>query len=177
MDDLAIFSKDPEEFKQEVKSKFQIKDLGESSVLLGMNVAQEPGAVTLLQQHYIDSQLERFGLSHLFPASTPMKPGGLLVQMSNAEKIAHLKSGNNYCSLVGALNYLGVTTRPDIRFAVSSLLQYLKNPGTLHWEAGVQVFCYLKGSRDIGLNLIKPTTNNNDLIGYADTDWALCPES
>jgi hypothetical protein len=177
VDNLAIFSKNPEDFKNEVRQEYKIKDLGESTLLLGMNVVQESNSVTLSQRHYIDSQLERFNLQHLFPASTPMKPGGHLVKASRAEQIAHLKTGNNYRSLVGALNYLSVTTRPDITFAVSLLSQYLNQPGTQHWEAGVQVFRYLKGTRDIGLKLIKNSTPEDKLVGYADADWASCPES
>ncbi|KAI7951517.1 hypothetical protein MJO28_007201 [Puccinia striiformis f. sp. tritici] len=177
VDDLAIFSKNPSEFKEQIKARFQIKDLGESNLLLGTNVHQEPGAVTLSQRHYIDAQLERFELQHLYPSSTPMKPGGHLVQASRAERLAHLESGNNYRSLVGALNYLSVTTQPDITFAVSSLSQFLNSPGTAHWEAGVQVFWYLKGTRDIGLKFMKLSTEVDSLVGYADTDWASCPES
>ncbi|KAI7951918.1 hypothetical protein MJO28_007602 [Puccinia striiformis f. sp. tritici] len=177
VDDLAIFSKDPEVFKTEVRSKFQIKDLRESTLLLGMNVTQETGSVTLSQGHYIDSELERFGIQHLYPASTPMKPGGHLVKASKAERIALLESGKNYRSLVGALNYLSVTTRPDITFAVSTLSQHLNRPGTLHWEAGIQVFRYLKGTRDIGLKFNKTQRGLNSLVGYADADWASCPES
>ncbi|KAI7942739.1 hypothetical protein MJO28_012766 [Puccinia striiformis f. sp. tritici] len=177
VDDLAIFSKNPEEFKDEVRQEYKIKDLGESKLLLGMNVVQEDNSVTLSQRHYIDSQLERFNLQHLFPASTPMKPGGHLVQASKAERIAHLESGNNYRSLVGALNYLSVTTRPDITFTVSSLSQHLNNPGTQHWQAGVQVFRYLKGTKDVGLKLTKNLDPEDKLVGYADADWASCPES
>ncbi|PLW15082.1 hypothetical protein PCASD_21521 [Puccinia coronata f. sp. avenae] len=177
VDDLAIFSKDPEVFKNEVKARFQIKDLGVSSLLLGMNVIQEEGAVTLTQKHYIETQLDLFNCRHLHSASTPMKPKGHLIAATKAEQMEHLESGNNYCSLVGALNYLSSTTRPDITFAVSSLSQYLNAPGLNHWEAGIQVLRYLKGTIDVGLRLSKPSSNEVTLCGYADADWASCPES
>jgi hypothetical protein len=177
VDNLAIFSKDPEAFKAEVCSCFQIKDLGESNLLLGMNVIQTNESVTLTQIHYIDVQLERFNCTHLHPASTPMKPLGQLVKATNEEKLSHINSGNNYRALIGALNYLSVTTRPDITFAVSSLLQFLNEPGSAHWDAGIQVLRYLKGSKDIGLKPSKSDSPDIKLVGYADADWALCPES
>ncbi|PLW49320.1 hypothetical protein PCASD_02649 [Puccinia coronata f. sp. avenae] len=177
VDDLAIFSKNPEEFKAEVRSRFQIKDLGESSLLLGMNVIQADDSVTLTQRHYIDTQLERFNCQDLFPASTPMKPKGHLLAATSQEKIDHIESGNNFRALVGALNYLSTTTRPDITFAVSSLSQYLNAPGINHWEAGIQVLRYLKGTRDVGLKLSKNPVAQDSLVGYADADWASCPES
>jgi hypothetical protein len=48
--------------------------------------------------------------------------------------------------LVGALNYLSVTTRPDITFAVGFLSQFLKNPGILHWNAAIHTLCYVDAS-------------------------------
>ena len=58
VEDLAIFSKDPKKFKNQVQTWFKIKDLGESNLLLGMNVIQEQDLVTLTKRHYIDTQLE-----------------------------------------------------------------------------------------------------------------------
>lgn len=143
VDDLAIFS-NPKDFKEEGRSRFQIKDLGESNILLGMNVAQEKDSLHLSQRHYIDTQLKQFHFQDLFPALTTMKPKGHLVKATKAERLELIESGNNYWSLVGALNYLSVTTRPDITFAISSLSQYLNKPGVKHWEAGIEVLRYLK---------------------------------
>ena len=39
-----------------------------------------------------------------------------------------------------SLMYATVATRPDITSAVSTLSQYLNNPGQVHWEAVKQVF-------------------------------------
>lgn len=176
VDDLAIFSKDPEKFKEEVRTRFKIKDLGASNLLLGMNVTQKDGSITLSQRHYIDTQLTRFNCEHLYPASTPLKPNSTLVAASAEDHKAYLDSGYQYRSLVGALNYISMTTRPDITFAVSSLSQFLNKPGLLHWDAGIQVLRYLKGTRDIGLRINKPL-DPLQLEGYADADWASCPES
>lgn len=142
-----------------------------------MNVSQEEDSVTLTQRHYIETQLERFDCQHLYPASIPMNPKSRLVKASKAERLKHIESGHNYRSLVGALNYLSVTTRPDITFAVSSLSQYLNEPGIKHWEAGIQVLRYLKGTKDIGLKLSRTRNEEIKLLGYADADWASCPES
>jgi hypothetical protein len=39
------------------------------------------------------------------------------------------------------------------------------------------VLRYLKGTIDVGLRLSKPSSNEVTLCGYADADWASCPES
>lgn len=69
-----------------------------------------------------------------------MNPTSHLVKASKAVRIDHIKPGNNFQSLVGALKYLSVTTCPDITFAVSSLSQQLNKPGNKHWCSGTSIF-------------------------------------
>ena len=83
-----------------------------------MNVTQSEYSVTLTQCHYIDTQLEKFECQDLFPALTPMKPKGHLMAATSEEKINHIESGKKFGALVGALNYLSMTTHPNIMFAV-----------------------------------------------------------
>ena len=61
------------------------------------------------------------------------------------------KTGINFRALISSLNYLGVLTRPDIAYAVSSLSQYLENPGILHYHAAVQDYRYLSGTKTLVL--------------------------
>ena len=48
-------------------------------------------------------------------------------------RIEGIKSISRY--RLGSLMYAAIATRPDIAFAVSTLSQFLTNPGRLHWEA------------------------------------------
>ena len=50
-----------------------------------------------------------------------------------------------YREAIGSLMYASVATRPNITFAVSTLSQFLDNPGEAHWEAVKHVFRYLAG--------------------------------
>src|ERR1700722_16614694 len=77
-----------------------------------------------------------------------------------------------YRSLVGCLNYLAVGTRPDIAFAVGRLAGFLDNYRPEHWEAGIRVVWYLKGTRHLCLTL--GGTNPVSLLGYSDSDYANC---
>ena len=74
-----------------------------------------------------------------------------------------------YREAIGSLMYVAVATRPDISFAVSTLSQFLENPGEVHWEAVKHVFRYLKGTRDHALTY---GTEKQDLHGYTDADGA-----
>ena len=59
--------------KQMLKSGFDIKDLGECQQLLGMEVTQSPGVITIQQQGYIEATLCEFGLKDCKPVSKPME--------------------------------------------------------------------------------------------------------
>ena len=58
---------------------------------------------------------------------------------------------------------------PDISFAVSTLSQFLDNPGSVHWEAIKRVFHYLSGTKDWGLTY---GGGKEGLEGFTDADGA-----
>jgi hypothetical protein len=82
-----------------------------------------------------------------------MKPNSQLIQATDDEIVEFKNLGESYRGIVGALNYLSTTTRPDITFAVGCLSQFLNDPGILHWEAAVHTLRYLKGSKDFGITI------------------------
>ncbi|XP_037942820.1 secreted RxLR effector protein 161-like [Teleopsis dalmanni] len=73
-----------------------------------------------------------------------------------------------YQSLIGALMYLVVTTRPDIAFAVNFLSQFNSNYNVEHWKAAKRILRYLKGTSNYGLLYEK---NNEELYSLVDADW------
>ncbi|KAL0293731.1 UNVERIFIED_CONTAM: Secreted RxLR effector protein [Sesamum angustifolium] len=77
-----------------------------------------------------------------------------------------------YASVVGSLMYVQVCTRPDIAFAVGMLGRYQSNPGIEHWKAAKKVMRYLQGTKD--LQLIYKHTENLEVVGYSDSDFAGC---
>jgi hypothetical protein len=55
--------------------------------------------------------------------------------------------------MIGCLMYAAMMTHPNITFAVSTLSQYLENPRTTQLQAVTEIFCYLKGTKDLKLVL------------------------
>ena len=56
-----------------------MKDLGEADVILNIKLLREEnGGVTLLQFHYVEKVMNRFGYSDCTPISTPYDPSVLL---------------------------------------------------------------------------------------------------
>ncbi|GJZ48109.1 ribonuclease H-like domain-containing protein [Tanacetum coccineum] len=77
-----------------------------------------------------------------------------------------------YRSLAGSLQYL-TFTRPDLSYAVQQLCLYMHDPREPHLNAMKRVLRYLRGTTDLGLQLLRSTTSQ--LIAYSDADWAGCP--
>ena len=56
-----------------------------------------------------------------------------------------------YLNAIGALNYLAITTRPDISYTVGHLARYSKNLGLKHWKAVRHLMRYIKGTAHLAL--------------------------
>jgi hypothetical protein len=80
-----------------------------------------------------------------------------------------------YASAVGSLMYAQVCTRPDIAFVLEMLGRYQSNPSLDHWRAAKKVMRYLQGTKDY--MLMYKRTDNLDVIGYSDSDFASCIDS
>ena len=71
--------------------------------------------------------------------------------------------------------YAQVCTRPDIAYVVGMLGQYQSNPSIDHWKTIKKVLRYLQGTKDYMLTYRR--TNNLEIIGYFDFDYAGCKDT
>jgi hypothetical protein len=49
--------------------------------------------------------------------------------------------------------YAATSTHPDLAFPNAILLQFMRSPGRVHWEATKCMLRYLKGTADFELTL------------------------
>ncbi|MBW0552156.1 hypothetical protein O181_091871 [Austropuccinia psidii MF-1] len=117
--------------------------------MLGIKVTQNGESITLDQQHFTEALLEQYGMADCRPSPTPLVTNEHLIPVTSKEilKLKELKI--NFRSAVGRINYLSSATRPDLSFAVSTLLHYLECPGIRHWHAFLHVLRYLKARRSV----------------------------
>ncbi|KAM2241115.1 hypothetical protein ACFXTI_010443 [Malus domestica] len=80
-----------------------------------------------------------------------------------------------YLSVIGALLYLAQCTRPDIAFSVNLLARYNSTPTICHWKGVKNILRYLRGTTDMGIFYSDKPTNEQILVGYADTDFLSDP--
>nr|CAD41297.2 OSJNBa0020J04.2 [Oryza sativa Japonica Group] len=167
VDDILIFRTSLnviEEVKDFLSKSFEMKDLGEADVILNIKLLRgDEGGITLVQSHYVDKVLSRFGHNDCKPAPTPYDPSVLL---RKNRRIA--RDQLRYSQIIGSLMYLASATRPDISFAVSKLSRFVSNLVDDHWQALERVMRYLKGTMSYGIHY---TGYLKVLEGYSDSNW------
>lgn len=104
-----------------------------------------------------------------------MKPNTRLIKSSDVEHHSFLQLKINYREALGLLNYLSVSTRPDISFTVSQLSQHLEKPGIHHWKAVIHLLRYLAGTQTHGI-LLRGSDNLSEVDIYTDADFANCTD-
>ncbi|MBW0489909.1 hypothetical protein O181_029624, partial [Austropuccinia psidii MF-1] len=67
VDDLAIFGPNLNEFKEEIKSEFDIKDLGKANLLLEIKISHFNDGFGLNQEHYIKELADKYNIKDLVP--------------------------------------------------------------------------------------------------------------
>jgi hypothetical protein len=158
--------------KEDIKSRFEISDLGEIKYLLGWEIIRDRSfrKLQIGQTKYCQELLERFNMRDCAPVTTPMDAGQQL-SLEDCPKSSvdrEYMSQIPYRELVGSLMYLMVSSRPDIAHAVGVLSRYIANPGKKHWEAGKRVLKYLQGTKTFKLTYQGPELQFH---GYCDADF------
>ncbi|MBW0517612.1 hypothetical protein O181_057327 [Austropuccinia psidii MF-1] len=172
VDDMAIFGKKIQAFKDQIHKEFSIKDIGPADLLLGVKIQHLKEGITLDQQHFVDSLLDLYGMKNCKAVSTPLVPNEHIGPATDDEEKAFKSIGVNFRSAVGSINYLSTATRPDLSHAVSSLFQHLERPGIRHWRAFLHVLKYLCGTQEMGLFYTRQ--GSPGLIAFCDADWGNC---
>ncbi|KAL1455732.1 hypothetical protein WDU94_009805 [Cyamophila willieti] len=101
-------------------------------------------------------------------ASTPLEPNFIVTREDEMEIV-----DVPYRELIGSLMYVSMGSRPDITFAVSYLSRYLDKPNKKVWVAAKRVLRYLRATQS--MSMVYEKTENMQLIGYSDSDWAADP--
>ena len=152
-------------FKEAMMKEYEMTDLGLMKYFLGIQVKQTKGGIFITQEKYIHDLLKKFILESCKPVSTPMALNEKLQLNDGAEKA----DPKVYRSLVGSLIYL-TNTRPDIVHSVSLVSRFMNEPSKLHFAATKRILRYLQGTKKLGIKYVKE--ENNELVGYTDSDWA-----
>lgn len=150
-----------------MRLEFALKDLGELSYFLGIEVAPIPGGILFKQEKCAGDILATVGMTKCKISSTPLAATEKLLRLEGDPLSP--EDATKYRSIVGALQYLTLT-QPDLAFAVNKVYQYLHSPTTTHWTVVKRILRYVKGTCNIGLKIMK--SPSMVVSGFYDADWA-----
>jgi transposase InsO family protein len=176
VDDLFLFTASSrllKQFKQGLKAKFEMEDLGEARLVLGMQIIRDRAnrTLTISQQAYLEKLIEKLGLMNMNALSTPMIPNAVLVK-APSNHTASPQDISWYQSVIGSLMYVSNGTRPDIAFTVNRLSKYSSNPDATHISALKHLLRYVRGTLSYCLTYTGTEDQQPPLIAYCDADYA-----
>lgn len=150
-----------------LKENFDVKDIGDATFYLGMEIERDRKnqTLSLTQKRYAHDLVEKFGMANAKTRAVPLSVATKLIKESG-----ETLTDSRYSELVGGLLYMSVYTRPDIAQAVGALARYMSCATSLHWEAAKEVLRYVAGTQSLGINF--GLEDNSVLIGYCDADYA-----
>eukprot|EP00961_Rhodomonas_salina_P098438 1324646-Rhodomonas_salina.1 len=154
------------QFLQDLLKRFKLSYQGQLVWYLGVaiNYYKEAGIVTMSQEKYIETLLERFNMCGCKPETTQFEPGGHLLK-SDAPTTQNLEQIKNYQQLIGWLMCASTFTRPDISYAVNQCAKHMANPGEKHIIAAKQILKYLAGTKSLKLTYRRSSGNEaNQLV-------------
>ena len=115
---------------QLLQDNVDVEDQGDLCDYLGVHVTPIPGGLRLSQPHLIESILHDLGLTFKSkPLSTPMLSSRILHADLDGD---NHDNSFNYRAVLGKLNYLEKSTRPDLAYSVHQCARFLARPKKTH---------------------------------------------
>jgi hypothetical protein len=163
VDDIIYFSPSDaveKKFEEQLSSLGSIDFMGQVSHFIGIEFTwshQPDGnlSVTLTQQSFVEMLLENLGCStsSISTFTSPYR-SGISIDSIPPDEITSTERDKlrlQYQSIVGSLNWLAHTTRPDIPTVVSLLAQHQNSPSQGHFDAALYVVYYLSHTKTLGI--------------------------
>jgi hypothetical protein len=172
VNDILIIEKNKaviQQFKDALKKKFNIKDLGEIQDYLEIEIIKNRAAGTLRisQNKYVKGVLKKYNMKNCNSQTIPI-PDGIQIDITDKDyldKTGHLL----YQQIIGSFTYAMQGTRPDITYSVSFCSRFLAKPTKKHMELSKKILRYLKGAPDFGIIYVRH--GNNSFSIYTDSNY------
>lgn len=174
VDDIVVFGKNLNKINKVLElleRHFDIKRLGKTKKLLGVQFEEKDGKLEIHQMQYIKEVCDRF-CNFKYPISSLPIAKGIVYSKNdcptNQQEMFEM-SKIPYRNLLGCLSFLGNRTRPDICYAVNIFSQFQQNPGRIHWEGLLRLLGYVHYTQHYKLKL---SCSKPQLIVFTDADFA-----
>ncbi|KAL0445206.1 UNVERIFIED_CONTAM: hypothetical protein Slati_2243300 [Sesamum latifolium] len=139
VDDILLIGNDVKvlgDIKVWLSTQFAMKDMGEASYILGINIYRDRSRrmLGLTQSSYIEKVLKRFKMENSKRGFLPMRHGVKLSKKQSPNTDEELKRMSNipYASAVGSIQYVVQCTKPDVAYALRVTSRYQACVGVTH---------------------------------------------
>ena len=147
VNDILLLSSDIcllHETKRFLSNNFEMKDLGNASFMLGIQIYQNRfhGILSLSQKAYIYKVLSRFDMKDCAPRDMPIAKGDKFYLLQCPRNEIKNKEMENipYASAIRSLMYAQFCKCSNVAYIVGMLCRYLSNLGMVHWEGNKMVY-------------------------------------
>ena len=171
VDDLFLLAANEEVAErvvEQMRARYDVK-VTPLKVYLSQQVELGDNRAAVSQHKYIDEILKQEGMHHANRTRSPCRVKNGVVSERGVEHI----DVSTYRKIVGQLQWLQLTVRPDITYAVHCLSRKVASPSVDDCAAAKRVCRYLNGTRGVGICMHA----GGALVAYADSDWAGCVET
>ena len=176
VDDMLLASKDMtiiNNIKDQLSSRFEMKDLGAARKILGIEIIRDraKGTLILSQESYMEKVLKTYSMENAKSVNTPI--GAHFKLMSADPKRVRVDEeymrSVPYCNAVGSLMYGMIGTRPDLAYPVGLVSRFMSDPVREHWDAVKWILRYVNGTRRMSLKFER--AEEFKIVGFCDSDF------
>jgi len=193
VDDIIYFSssdKVEHYFEESFSKLWQVDFMGQVSHFLGIEFTWKHHSdgnlsVTLTQQSFAETLIESLGImiESTSTFTSPYHSGYPIDAVPDYDMSLNDRDRLRlqYQSLVGSLNWLAHTTRPDLSTVVSLLAQHQSCPSPGHLEAAMYVARYLACTKSLGIYFTSAKESilasflhfpiQSTLVSMSDANW------
>ena len=143
--------------------------MGEPFKIVGIKITLSKGRISITQAQNIKKILTRQGLDDASPVQMPLDPNVKIIQNPNGNSG---NRSNSFAQLLGKLQYIAISTRSDIGYAVNQLASYAANPSMQHVMAAKRILRYLSGTHSYGITYKASPDGEVIFKGLCDTLYA-----
>lgn len=156
--------------KVQLNYEFEMKDLGTTKKILGMEVQRDRKTrkLFLSQKKYIEKMHDWFDIGNCKHVYFNLFLDLCPKTKEEKESIAHIP----YSTTIGILIYAMVYTRPDLAYAISMVSRYMHNPRKEHYDTVKWILRYLNGTSNIVLVFDNGKLTSNDVVGFTDSNYS-----
>jgi hypothetical protein len=125
-----------------LKDKYKISKDSNATKIIGINIYKTSDGYKINQIDYINKIIEKYNMKKTKQIKTPCR------KITEHERNnSNLIDPKEYKSLLGALLYIAVKSRPDIMFSVSEASRICENPTEADYKNLMSILQYLNGTK------------------------------